>query len=362
MNKPVVLVGEAWGKNEEELKAPFVGSSGITLFDIMAQVGFITLSATDKENIKQYWKTKNPYFTKLVWEAHPELYPTNVFNLRPKNNRILTLCGPKSEAVLGYPQLTKNKYVDLQYQTELDRLHKELEDVQPNLVIALGNTAAWALLRRPGVRNIRGAIAESFLGYKILPTYHPAAVMRNWKIRPVVLADFDKAKREREFHEVRRPRREIWLEPTLEDVHKFFEDYLIPVPDIACDIETFGDMITCIGFAASVDRAIVIPFYDPTKPDKNYWADALEELEVWTCIQDLLNMPKRFVFQNGIYDMSFLWLTMGIQCPSAAEDTMLMHHAMQPEMEKGLAFLGSIYTDEPSWKQTHKVNTIKKEG
>jgi len=29
---------------------------------------------------------------------------------------------------------------------------------------------------------------------------------------------------------------------------------------------------------------------------------------------------------------------------------MLLHHAMQPEMEKGLGFLGSLYTNEPSWK------------
>jgi hypothetical protein len=29
---------------------------------------------------------------------------------------------------------------------------------------------------------------------------------------------------------------------------------------------------------------------------------------------------------------------------------MLLHHSMQPELEKGLGFLGSVYTDEPSWK------------
>ena len=44
-----------------------------------------------------------------------------------------------------------------------------------------------------------------------------------------------------------------------------------------------------------------------------------------------------------------------------ADDTMLMHHAMQPEMEKGLAFLGSVYTDEASWKFRRKNQTIKQE-
>jgi hypothetical protein len=29
---------------------------------------------------------------------------------------------------------------------------------------------------------------------------------------------------------------------------------------------------------------------------------------------------------------------------------MLMHHSIMPEMQKGLGFLGSVYTDEPAWK------------
>jgi hypothetical protein len=33
---------------------------------------------------------------------------------------------------------------------------------------------------------------------------------------------------------------------------------------------------------------------------------------------------------------------------------MLLHHAIHPEMRKGLGFLGSIYTDEPSWKLMRK--------
>ena len=52
---------------------------------------------------------------------------------------------------------------------------------------------------------------------------------------------------------------------------------------------------------------------------------------------------------------------MGIACRGAAEDTMLLHHALQPEMEKGLAFLGSVYTDEATWKFMSKVDTLKKE-
>jgi hypothetical protein len=51
---------------------------------------------------------------------------------------------------------------------------------------------------------------------------------------------------------------------------------------------------------------------------------------------------------------------MGIRVMGAAEDTMLAHHALQPEMIKDLGFLGSVYTDEGAWKHLGKrAKTIK---
>lgn len=45
-----------------------------------------------------------------------------------------------------------------------------------------------------------------------------------------------------------------------------------------------------------------------------------------------------------------------------SDDTMLLHHALQPEALKSLGYLGSIYTDEGNWKQMReKVKTIKRE-
>jgi hypothetical protein len=41
---------------------------------------------------------------------------------------------------------------------------------------------------------------------------------------------------------------------------------------------------------------------------------------------------------------------------------MLLHHALQPEMDKGLGFLGTVYTDELPWKfMRTKHETLKKE-
>jgi len=49
---------------------------------------------------------------------------------------------------------------------------------------------------------------------------------------------------------------------------------------------------------------------------------------------------------------------------NAEHDTMLLSHALHPESPKGLAFLGSVYTDESAWKLNIRLKhkgTIKKE-
>ena len=66
--------------------------------------------------------------------------------------------------------------------------------------------------------------------------------------------------------------------------------------------------------------------------------------------------------QNFSYDMQYFWRTVGITCPKFFGDTMLLHHALQPELEKGLGFLGSIYTNEPSWKFMRQEHFTLKKG
>lgn len=327
----LMIVGEAWGKDEEAEGRPFVGASGRLLNQLLSMVGI------DRE----------------------ECYVTNVLNLRPRpTNDIKNCCGPKAEGVPQMPAVVSGKYLRGEYASELARLYAEVEAVCPNLIIAFGGTASWALLRTTGISKIRGSTAEGFNGIKVLPTYHPAAVMRDWTLRPIVIADLHKAKREQEFPEVRRPQREVWLEPTLIDIEKFVQ--LFAGARCCVDIETIGDMITCVGIAPDPQTAIVIPFFDPTKPGKNYWEHINLEIGAWTWIRWICERWPT-VFQNGMYDIHFLWRTMGIRVMHAVEDTMLLHHALQPELEKGLGFLGSIYTDEASWKLMRKSATAKRE-
>lgn len=324
----IFLCGEAYGEKEDEAKRPFVGASGWLLNQLLAHAGI----------------------------SRQDCYTTNVFNLRPRpSNDIKNLCGGKAEALPGYPEIAKGKYIRKEYGPELERLYEEVRTVQPNLIVALGATAAWAFMHSRGIKTVRGAVARTAPGvtsrlgreYKVLPTYHPAAVLRDWSSRPVATADLMKAAREQHFPEVRRPRRLIWTHPTLADLLDYEVQHLNGAARIACDIETAGTQITCIGFSPSPDSAIVIPLFRGT--NDHYWSDPAEEVAALQIVQRWLDTYP-CVFQNGLYDMHVMWRYYGLRLRHDTEDTMLMHHAYMPELPKGLGFLGTLYSDEPVWK------------
>lgn len=331
------LIGERWGPDEERERAPFCGGSGYLL-------------------------------TKMLEDAsisRADCYLTNVLNFRPPADRLENVCGTKPEGIPGYPAITKGLYLLANYQSELDRLSDEILSENPNLIICLGAVALWALTGKTAITKLRGVTdisTHTVTGFKLLPTYHPAYISRNWSERPVTVLDLMKAKRESEFPEIRRPNRQIWIEPTLTDLELFYETYIQGCQVLSVDIETSGTRITCIGFAPSSGVGIVIPFTDRRKRGGNYWLSVSDELLAWVFIKRILENPSiHKLFQNGLYDITFLFRAYGIKVAGAEEDTMLLHHALQPEALKGLGYLGSVYTDEGSWKSMRKVETVKKD-
>lgn len=366
----ILIVAEAWGRDELALGEALVGASGSALLKMLSESGLITFTPEDKKCINNWFATQDPKWCDRVWKAHVhELARTNVFNLHPDSNDIERCCGGKTESIPGYPLLQKSKYIRAEFEPELNRLADEILSLNPNLVLCLGNTPLWALGGRTGIKKWRGTTLESthtVAGFKLLPTYHPAAVLRGWELRPIVIADLMKARREQEFPDIRRPARDIWIEPGIDDVRRFIDAVISPrrgVP-LSVDIETSGTRVTCIGFGYS-DVAIVIPFDDSRQPDGNYWASGAVEGVVWGLIRDMLadaRVPK--LFQNGLYDIAFLKRSVNISVMGAFEDSMILHHALQPELEKGLGFLGSVYADEGAWKhmRTKVSKTIKRDA
>lgn len=335
----IAIIGEAWGEAEERQREPFVGASGMELTRMLSEAGI----------------------------HRSDCFLTNVFNLKPRGNDIEELCGGKADAIPGYPALSKSKYIHRRYAPELERLADDLLAVNPNLVLCLGNTPLWALLGRTGVGKLRGTTdlsTHTVQGFKVLPTYHPAAVLRMWNIRPIVVADFIKAERESHDANLNRARREIWIEPSIDDIRDFHARHITGCSCLSVDIETAGTQITCIGFAPNRHLAIVIPFVDSRRNSRSYWPSVDLERQAWDIVRSTLcdhTIPK--LFQNGLYDIAFLWRAVGIPVKGALHDTMLLHHALQPEMLKGLGFLASVYADEGAWKEMRsKTETIKSDA
>lgn len=337
MHKPIMIVGEAHGEQEEQQGRAFAGPSGSVLHGLLRQAGI----------------------------AKEECYFTNVFNFRPKGNSINSLYASKDDAIPGYRPIVGQpaKYIHKRYLPEIERLFAEIEQTTPNVILALGNTPLWALSKKTGIKRYRGSPLLTHDGRaKVLPTWHPAAILRQWELRIIALADITKARRESQFPELRRPSRLIYLEPSIDDIQDFYHQYLKNEPFLSCDIETKDSAITEVGYSnATGDRAIVIPFWSRTQRDGNYWRTFGEEREAWNWVRKI-NTEKPLIGQNFSYDMQYFWRTVRIPCPKFLGDTMLQHHSLQPELEKSLGFLGSIYTNEPSWKfMRTDHSTLKKE-
>lgn len=130
----LVLVGEGPGQTEDETGRPFVGRAGELLTDILRAIGL----------------------------ERQDVFICNVVKCRPPQNR--KPLPDESAACLPY-------------------LEGQLGLIRPRVILALGATAAEALLGvRRSLSDLRGKV-HSYRGVPLVVTYHPAALLRNpnWK-------------------------------------------------------------------------------------------------------------------------------------------------------------------------------------
>jgi uracil-DNA glycosylase len=130
----LVLVGEGPGQTEDQTGRPFVGRAGELLNDILKAIGY----------------------------AREEVFICNVVKCRPPQNR--KPLPDEMKACLPY-------------------LGAQLDLIRPKVILALGATAAEALLKvKRSLSDLRGKV-HSYRGVPLVVTYHPAALLRNpnWK-------------------------------------------------------------------------------------------------------------------------------------------------------------------------------------
>lgn len=245
------------------------------------------------------------------------------------------------------------------------RLADEIKRVNPNLLVPLGDEALWAVTGESGIGKVRGALGMAEApwldrAYKMLPSYHPAFIMRNYSQRVVLIADMMKVVREMESPELHLPTRELWIEPTLEDIRAFKRDYLDPADLISVDIETAAGQIDCIAFSPSPYLSLCVPFTD-TKGRWNYWPTLEEEQAAWRLVRDILRSPTPKLLQNGLYDVYWLYVKYKIKVRNYLHDTRLLHHALYPELPKSLDFMVSLHANERAWKLLNEKKSTKRD-
>lgn len=318
LDAPAVFIGEAPAAEECARLEPFVGEAGRELNSWFG-------------------------FTGLIRE---QLRITNIRKERAPNDNMGVF------ARLTKP--TKQKPIESaprweEWLESVEELRQELSLCTANVLVPLGNYPLYALTGLRGIGKYRGSILESTLlpGRKVIPTYHPAGVRRNFMNRYYAIQDLMRIKLDMQFPELRLPERGFTIEPSFECVCGRLQELLIDDPGdrvLGLDLEMINDEVSHVGLSWDSAEAMSIPFL---KPWENVWTPD-QEADI---LQLLTHVLKRYPVcaQNIGYDAFVLWRKYGIRV-NVQHDTGIAHHLAFPDLLKSLEILCSLYTREPFYK------------
>lgn len=227
-----------------------------------------------------------------------------------------------------------------------------------DIALTLGAHAMYCLTGETKIDTYRGTHIDSPLveGLQVVPTYAPVIYARMaWNERPVVVSAMRKA-----LTRFVDKDRTIYLPDTVKDLYAFTEQFV--GDEIVFDVETNkGCRITEFSLATSSTCCLYVQL-----EDRNYrsiWSEE-DELGIWLWLHRLARMEDlAWGFHNATYDLTYLD-KYGIRPRGPIFDTMLRHHAFQPEWEKSLGFLASMHVPTRAWKhlRTKAKNDFNKAG
>ncbi len=262
----LIIVGEAPGSTETAKGYPFVGRAGELLRHL--------LSSLD-------WDIKRVHFT-------------NVCLCQPPGNR--------------EPTAEEARCCEA-------RLHEEIRLVGARHILALGNAAATAFLGPgKGITRRRGIAREVMNGWVVLPTIHPAALLRDPSYWPDVQQDLE---RMRDLI----AGAPLAIDPPYENYARVSPaDLLLSLSHaetVALDVETTGldpreDSLLTLGVSWARGQGVVVEWGDMTP-------EQIREL-------DSLLRERRCIFHNAQFDLRFLNAN-GVY-PNLWFDTMLAHYCL----------------------------------
>jgi hypothetical protein len=221
-------------------------------------------------------------------------------------------------------------------------LFQELEGF--DIALTLGPHAMWSLTNETKIDTYRGTHIDSpFVeGLQVVPTYEPEIFSRRaWNERPVVVSAARKACSRYEDS----PRR-IFLPESVADLYAFSTEHI--KEQMAFDVETNRNCrITEFSIAPNPSVCLYVQLED--RGFNSIWSQQ-DELDIFLWLHFLAcRRDLTWVMHNATYDLTYL-NEYGIRPAGHIADTMLRHHAWQPELEKSLGFLASLHLPTRAWK------------
>jgi len=319
----IAIVGEFPHEQDIHKGVPFCGTPGMELSKMLQEAG------TSRE----------------------ACFLTMVHDDRAPRGRADGLIALKKKDITPQHVYWQGQMVRPEVITGAERLKAELLAVKPNVVIAIGNLALFALTGEWGVQAWRSSIMESTLipGLKIIPTLNPAILNTQWSRRTLIVHDLKRAVRQSEFPEIRRTAYQINPNPSFEAANNTLIGLIGAKykPKLGVDIETRAGHIASIAIAWSKTEAITIPLMCQHDPE-GYWTAEEEAHLVYQMYRLFHNSV--IIGQNWNYDAQYIYRFWHFLCPNV-EDTMVKHHSCFSNMEKNLSFLSSLYLeDHLHWK------------
>lgn len=220
-------------------------------------------------------------------------------------------------------------------------LAEELRLLQPNAILALGETALNVLTGEKGIQNYRGSILppdprlKLHAKTKVIATLHPRDLWRDWSQKPLMQFDINRAIAQSRSPYPHKTKEILWYVKNANEL-KLYWDRARKGRFMVFDIETWHGFITCIGFCTDGREAVSVPIFD--------YATIADRVEVWKLLGRMLgcDMPK--VNQNIKYDLHYIekW---GWRVNNVVGDTSISARCIYPEFNVRLAIIQSIYTE-----------------
>jgi uracil-DNA glycosylase len=168
----LVIVGEAPGEEEAKQGLPFVGRAGKLLDKALGEAGI---------------SRDNAHVTNVFWHRPPQnnisFFFMNRIKAKAAGIEICTDIPPSNSGLLLED-----------WRDEYNRLDYELFNRTPKIIVALGATPLWRLTGKTRISAERGLVQEASQlkeakGLKVIPTWHPAYVLRSQSAYPELVAD-----------------------------------------------------------------------------------------------------------------------------------------------------------------------------